>query len=46
LSDADKSKLIIKDTSVAIKKGTIDRLMDYEDPEQIFELVEPIMALK
>lgn len=46
LSDDDKNKLIIKDTTVAIKKGTIDRLMDYDDPEQIFDLVEPIMALK
>jgi len=46
LSDDDKNKLIIKDTTVAIKKGTIDRLMDYEDPEQIFDLVEPILALK
>ena len=46
LSDDDKNKLIIKDTIVGIKKGTIDRLMDYEDPEQIFDLIEPILALK
>ena len=46
LSEEDKSNLIIKEETVAIKKGSIDRLMDYEDPEQIFDLVEPIMALK
>ena len=46
LSDEDKKKLLIVDTTIAIKKGTIDRLMDYDDPEQIFDLIEPILALK
>lgn len=46
ISDEDKANLIVAETSVAIKKGTIDRLMDYDNPTQIFDLIEPILALK
>jgi len=46
LTQQDKDNLIIAETSVNIKKGTIDRLMDYENPVEIFALIEPILALK
>ena len=46
LTQQDKDNLIIAETSVSIKKGTIDRLMDYENPVEIFALIEPILALK
>jgi hypothetical protein len=46
LSEADKKNLLIVETSVAIKKGSIDRLNDYDNPEEIFNLIEPILALK
>jgi hypothetical protein len=46
LSEDDKKNLLIVETTVAIKKGSIDRLNDYEDPEEIFDLIQPILALK
>ena len=46
ISEADKEKLLIVNTTIDIKKGTIDRLMDYDNPEEIFDLIEPILALK
>lgn len=46
LSDNDKAKLLIVDTTVAVKKGSLDRLMDYDNPAEIFDLIEPILALK
>jgi hypothetical protein len=46
LSEADKKNLLIVETTTTIRKGSIDRLADYEDPEEIFNLIEPILALK
>ena len=46
LSEDDKKNLLIVETTVAIKKGSIDRLNDYENPEEIFTLIQPILALK
>jgi len=46
LSEEDKSNLIIKEETVAIKKGSIDRLMDYKNPSEVFDLIAPILALK
>jgi hypothetical protein len=46
LSEEDKANLIIKQTSITIKKGAIDRLLQYDNPREIFDLIEPIMALK
>ena len=46
LSDDEKANLIVAETKVGIKSGSIDRLMDYDNPAQIFDLIEPILALK
>jgi hypothetical protein len=46
LSDDEKANLIVAETKVGIKTGSIDRLMDYDNPAQIFDLIEPILALK
>jgi hypothetical protein len=46
LSDDEKANLIVAETKIGIKTGSIDRLMDYDNPAQIFDLIEPIMALK
>lgn len=46
ISDSDKEKLLKVSRTVAIKKGTIDRLMDYDNPEEIYTLIEPITVLK
>jgi hypothetical protein len=46
LSDNEKENLIISETKTQIQKGAIDRLLDYDNPAQIFSLIEPILALK
>jgi hypothetical protein len=46
LSDDEKANLIVAETKIGIKSGSIDRLMDYDNPAQIFDLIEPILALK
>ena len=46
LSDDEKANLIVAETKIGIKSGSIDRLMDYDNPSQIFDLIEPILALK
>ena len=46
LSDDEKANLIVAETKIGIKTGSIDRLMDYDNPSQIFDLIEPILALK
>ena len=46
ISEADKRNLLKVEKKVAIKKGSIDRLLDYDNPTEIFNLIEPILALK
>lgn len=46
IDDMDKSNLISGEKTFSIQKGSIDRLMQYDSPEAIFELINPIVALK
>jgi hypothetical protein len=46
IDDMDKSNLISGEKTFSVAKGSIDRLMQYDNPEQIFELINPIVALK
>lgn len=46
IPEDDKMNLIAAETLTRVPKGTIDRLMDYKDPEEVFNLIEPITALK
>jgi hypothetical protein len=46
LSDSDKENLIKAKTTMRVPKGTIDRLMDYDNPREVFNLISPILALK
>ena len=46
LSDEDKANLILQKTTYRIRKGTIDRLLDYDNPREILDLVQPIFSLK
>jgi hypothetical protein len=46
ISDEDKKKLLKVTRKVTIKKGSIDRLMDYDNPEEIYTLIEPITGLR
>lgn len=46
IDDMDKGNLISGEKTFSIAKGSIDRLMQYDNPEQVFELINPIVALK
>lgn len=46
ISEEDKENLITGEKTFSVAKGSIDRLLQYENPEQVFELINPIVALK
>jgi hypothetical protein len=46
IPDSDKPNLIKAKMSMRVPKGTIDRLMDYDNPREVFSLISPILALK
>jgi hypothetical protein len=46
IDDMDKGNLISGEKTFSVAKGSIDRLMQYANPEQVFELINPIVALK
>ena len=46
IDDMDKGNLISGEKTFSVAKGSIDRLMQYDSPEQVFELINPIVALK
>ena len=46
LSDSDKENLIKAKTTMRVPKGTIDRLLEYDNPREVFNLISPILALK
>ena len=46
IEEADKGNLISGEICFSVKKGSIDRLMQYDSPEAIFDLINPIVSLK
>jgi hypothetical protein len=42
----DKGNLIAGEKTFSVTKGSIDRLMLYDNPEEVFELINPICMLK
>lgn len=46
IADEDKGQIIKGETVYSIAKGSIDRLLQYDQPETIFALINPICALK
>jgi len=46
LSDDDKRNLLIVETKQFVRKGTIDRLMEYDDPRMLFDVIKPKKGLK
>jgi hypothetical protein len=46
IDDLDKGNLITGEKTFSVAKGSIDRLLQYDNPEQVFELINPIVALK
>lgn len=46
IAKEDKDKIIFGEKTFSVTKGSIDRLLNYDNPEMIFELINPIVALK
>jgi hypothetical protein len=46
IEEEDKGNLISGEKTYSVSKGSIDRLLQFENPEQVFELINPICALK
>lgn len=46
LTDEDKAELIQAETKTVVRKGTIDRLLQYPDPAVIFDLIDPTVSLR
>lgn len=46
IEDGEKPLLISGEKSFSVRKGSIDRLLQYDSPEQVFELINPICSLK
>jgi hypothetical protein len=46
IPDSDKANLIKAKMSMRVPKGTLDRLMQYDNPREVFSLISPILALK
>lgn len=46
IAEEDKSKLISGELTYSVEKGSIDRILQYPNPDQVFELINPIVALK
>jgi hypothetical protein len=46
IDDLDKGNLISGEKTFSVQKGSIDRLMQYDSPDAVFELINPIVALK
>ena len=46
IDEEDKGNLISGEKTFGVAKGSIDRLMQYDSPEAVFELINPIVALK
>ena len=46
IEEEDKPNLITGEKTYHVQKGSIDRLLQYENPEQVLELINPICSLK
>ena len=46
IADEDKGNLISGEKTYSVQKGAIDRLIQYDNMEQLFELINPICSLK
>lgn len=46
IADEDKGNLISGERTYSVNKGSIDRLLQFANPEQVMELINPICALK
>jgi len=45
IEEKDKDKLVKGESTTTIKSGSVDKLLNYPNPEEVFTLIEPVMAL-
>jgi len=45
IEEKDKENLIKGESTTIIKSGSVDKLLNYPNPEEVFTLIEPVMAL-
>ena len=46
IEEADKANLISGERTYHVQKGSIDRLLQFANPEQVLDLINPICSLK
>lgn len=46
IEEEDKLNLIQGEKAYSVKKGSIERLLQYDNPDMVFELINPIVSLK
>ena len=46
IEEADKGQLISGERTYSVAKGSIDRLLQFANPEQVLDLINPICSLK
>jgi len=46
IEETDKANLISGERTYSVAKGSIDRLLQFANPEQVMELINPICAIK
>ena len=46
IEETDKANLISGERTYSVAKGSIDRLLQFSNPEQVMELINPICAIK
>jgi hypothetical protein len=46
IEEQDKGQLISGERTYSVAKGSIDRLLQFANPEQVLELINPICSLK
>ena len=46
IPEKDKMNLITAEVVTRVPKGTIKRLLDYDDPSQVYNLIQPIVSLR
>lgn len=46
IAEDDKKLIISGEKTFSVAKGSIDRLLLYENPAEVFELINPIVSLK
>jgi hypothetical protein len=46
IEEQDKGQLISGERTYSVQKGSIDRLLQYDNPAEVLELINPICSLK